>query len=173
MASFQTDLRAGPLDLDTSKHKIVTNIMLKALISTNHQFRAIQNWKWSICSCLLSQATGYKNLLFQQEIGNLNRSQLYGASQKRWWWDFLWEEEKEKIGLQHGDLWSCLVTWCVHRDCTLELGDVWETLLIHHIISFYSVHMLKLHAGWPCPSETYLITLHYFTWCTYRCRTSI
>ena len=55
MASFQTDLRAGPLDLDTSKHKIVTNIMLKALISTNHQILAIQHRKWSICSCLLSQ----------------------------------------------------------------------------------------------------------------------
>ena len=64
MASFQTDLRAGPLDLDTSKHKIGTNIMLKALILTNHQIRAIQNRKWSMCSCLLSQAAGYKNLFF-------------------------------------------------------------------------------------------------------------
>ena len=169
MASFQTDLRAGPLDLDTSEHKIVTNIMLKALISTNHQIRAIQNREWSICSCLLSQATSYKSWIFQQEMRNLNSSQLYRTSQFYRRDDdeiFLWEEEKEKIGLRHCDLWSCLVTWCVHRDCTLELGDVWETLLIYHIMIFYLVHMLKLHAGWPCPSETYLITLHYFTWCT-------
>ena len=38
--------------------------MLIALISTNHQIRAIQNREWSICSCLLSQATGYKNSFF-------------------------------------------------------------------------------------------------------------
>ena len=152
MASFQTDLRAGPLDLDTSEHKIVTNIMLIALISKITKSESGQSVHVYSHRQLVTKvdffSAGNRKFESLSVIWNLTEEMMMRFSYEK--------EEKEKIVLRHCDLWSCLVTWCVHRDCTLELGDVWETLLIHHIILFYLVHMLRLHAGRPYPSETHI-----------------